>query len=72
MKSPNAHLLEILESRSQILADIKNGFLTMVRRRVEEEFQAIRLHTFVEELPVTITGHISVPPLLIICDMTDT
>ena len=72
MKSPNAHLLEILESRSQILADIKNGFLTMVRRRVEEGFQAIRLHAFVEELPVTATGHVGDPPLPMMCDMTDT
>lgn len=51
VKSPNALLLEILRARSQVLANIKNGFLTLVRRRMEEGSSAIKLHAFVEELP---------------------
>ena len=61
VKKPNAQLLEVLKARSQLLANIKNGFLTLIRRRVEEGSRAIRLHAFVEELPITATGHVGIP-----------
>lgn len=57
--SPNAQLLEILRAHSQVLANIKNGFLTLVRRRMEEGSSAIKLHSFVEEVPIVATGRVS-------------
>ena len=63
VKTPNAQLLEVLKARSQVLADIKNEFLTLIRRRVEKGSRAIKLHAFVEELPATTTGHVGVPSM---------
>lgn len=59
VKAPNTQILEVLNERSQVLANIKNGFLTMVRRRNQAGYPEIKLHAFVEELPVTATGHVS-------------
>lgn len=59
VKAPNTQLLEVLKGRSQVLANIKNGFLTMIRRRVQAGHPEIKIHAFVEELPVTATGHVS-------------
>jgi hypothetical protein len=59
IKAPNTQLLEVLKGRSQVLANIKNGFLTMIRRRVQAGHPEIKIHAFVEELPVTTTGHVS-------------
>ncbi|KAL8768746.1 MAG: hypothetical protein Q9194_005629 [Teloschistes cf. exilis] len=57
VKKPNTQVLEVLKARSQVLAHIKNGFHTLVRRRVNEGSHPIRLHAFIEELPVALTGH---------------
>ncbi|KAL8913270.1 MAG: hypothetical protein Q9171_001917 [Xanthocarpia ochracea] len=62
VKRPNAQLLEVLKKRSQVLANVKNGFLTLVRRRAEEGSQTIKLHAFVEELPVAAIGSRVVTP----------
>ncbi|KFY82422.1 hypothetical protein V498_08591 [Pseudogymnoascus sp. VKM F-4517 (FW-2822)] len=62
IKMPNTQVLEVLRGRSQVLANIKNGFLTMVRRRVQNGHPEIKIHAFVEELPVTLTGHRVVTP----------
>ncbi|KAL8859328.1 MAG: hypothetical protein Q9178_004266 [Gyalolechia marmorata] len=62
VKRPNAQLLEVLKKRSQVLANVKNGFLTLVRRRAEEGSQTIKLHAFAEELPVAATGRRVVEP----------
>ena len=59
VKRPNSQLLEVLKSRSQALANTKNGFFSLVRRRMEEGSSPIKLHAFVEELPVAATGHVS-------------
>lgn len=60
IKKPNKDILEVLNRHSQVLANIKDGFLTMVRTRKENHLPTIRLHTFVEELPVTALGHVSI------------
>jgi hypothetical protein len=60
VKAPNIQLLEVLKGRSQVLANIKNGFLTMIRRRVHAGHPEIKIHAYVEELPVTATGHVSI------------
>ncbi|KFZ07221.1 hypothetical protein V501_06676 [Pseudogymnoascus sp. VKM F-4519 (FW-2642)] len=55
VKKPNKKLLQVLRSNSEILANIKNDFLTMVHRHLENRpgnLKPIRLHTFVEELPI--------------------
>jgi len=60
IKKPNKDILEVLNRHSQVLTNIKDGFLTMVRTRKENHLPTIRLHTFVEELPVTALGHVSI------------
>jgi pimeloyl-ACP methyl ester carboxylesterase len=60
VKAPNTQLLEVLRARSQVLSNIKNGFLTMVRRRLQIDRHEIKIHAFVEELPVIATGHVSI------------
>ncbi|CZR60294.1 uncharacterized protein PAC_10190 [Phialocephala subalpina] len=62
VKLPTTQLLEVLNARSQVLANIKNGFLTMVRGRLQRGYPEIKIHAFVEELPVTATGHRVVTP----------
>lgn len=58
VKKLNKKLLRVLCSNSEILANIKNEFLTMVRNR-QGSLKPIKLHAFVKELPVNIIGHIS-------------
>ena len=64
LKEPNKNILEVLNSHSEVLANIKDGFLTMVRTRMESHLPTIRLHTFVEELPMTALGHVSICNLI--------
>ena len=64
LKEPNKNILEVLNSHSEVLANIKDGFLTMVRTRMESHLPTIRLHTFVEELPMTALGHVSICDLI--------
>ena len=56
VKTPNK---SILKRKSEVLANIENDFLTLVRARAEGGRGHIKLHSFVEELPVTATGHVS-------------
>lgn len=57
-KKSNTKLLEVLTKNSEVLADISNGFFTMVRRR-EGTQMPIALHAFVEELDVDFLGRVS-------------
>lgn len=59
IEKPNARILGVLWHNSDVLATMKNGFLTMVRTRSE-----IKLHSFSEELAVSATGHVSIKCLL--------
>ncbi|KAI0420903.1 Alpha/Beta hydrolase protein [Xylaria grammica] len=52
VKKPNRRLLQVLNRNSETLANIKNGFLTMVNRRLEDGLKPIKLHAFIEEQPV--------------------
>ncbi|KFY33768.1 hypothetical protein V494_07314 [Pseudogymnoascus sp. VKM F-4513 (FW-928)] len=55
VKKPNKKLLEVLGKNSEVLANIENGFLTMVQRRLVDRqsgLKPIALHAFIEELPV--------------------
>ncbi|KAI9730836.1 MAG: hypothetical protein M1834_005554 [Cirrosporium novae-zelandiae] len=63
-KAPNTQLLEVFKGHLQVLASIKNGFLTRVRRRLRKRDPEIKIHAFVEELPIAATGHVSIglPP----------
>lgn len=60
IKAPNTQLLEVLKGRSQVLANVRNGFLTMIRRRLQSGQPEIKMHAFVEERPVKGTGHVSI------------
>ncbi|KFZ01516.1 hypothetical protein V500_00731 [Pseudogymnoascus sp. VKM F-4518 (FW-2643)] len=55
VKTPNRKLLGVLRVNSEILANIKNDFLTMVQRRLadrQSSLKPIALHAFIEELDV--------------------
>ncbi|OCL10293.1 hypothetical protein AOQ84DRAFT_430924 [Glonium stellatum] len=58
----NRNILEVLNGRSEVLANIKNDFFAMVRTRMENGLPTMRLHAFVEELPVTALGYRVVTP----------
>ena len=64
VKEPNKIIPKVLNSHSEALANIKDGFLTMVRTRMESHLPTIRLHTFVEELPIPALGHVSICNLI--------
>ncbi|KAM0458661.1 hypothetical protein ACHAPV_006053 [Trichoderma viride] len=54
-KRPNKKLLGVLRRNSEILANIKDGFLTMIVRRLQDRKSSLRpieLHAFIEEQPV--------------------
>ncbi|PNP57410.1 hypothetical protein THARTR1_02407 [Trichoderma harzianum] len=51
VKKPNKRLLGVLRRNSETLANIKDGFHTMVVRR-QSSPEPIELHAFIEELPV--------------------
>ncbi|KFX98351.1 hypothetical protein O988_04393 [Pseudogymnoascus sp. VKM F-3808] len=59
LKKPNKKLLKVLGRKSEVLANIKNDFMTMVHRHLEniqDNLKPIRLHAFIEELPVDYLG----------------
>lgn len=59
VKKPNKKLLQVLGRNSEILANIENGFSTMVKRRLGDRqgsLKPIALHAFIEELPVDFLG----------------
>lgn len=61
LKKPNKKLLQVLGRNSEILANIKNDFLTMVHRRLADRqgsLKPIALHAFIEELPVDFLGRV--------------
>jgi protein SERAC1 len=64
VKTPNKSILQVLKRNSEVLANIENDFLTLVRTRAEGGRGHIKLHSFVEELPVTATGHVGVSETL--------
>jgi protein SERAC1 len=64
VKTPNKSILQVLKRNSEVLANIENDFLTIVRARAESGRGHIKLHSFVEELPVTATGHVGISETL--------
>ncbi|KFZ25366.1 hypothetical protein V502_00151 [Pseudogymnoascus sp. VKM F-4520 (FW-2644)] len=65
VKTPNNKLLQVLGRNSEILANIKNDFLTMVQRRLGDRqgsLKPIALHAFIEERPVDFIGRRIVEP----------
>ncbi|KAF4630452.1 hypothetical protein G7Y89_g7685 [Cudoniella acicularis] len=62
VNSPNRQLLEVLKGRSQVLANIKNGFLTLVRIESRKAIRRSRYILFFEELPIAATSHRVVTP----------
>jgi hypothetical protein len=58
VKTPNKSILQVLKRNSEVLANIENDFLTLVRARAEGGRGHIKLYSFVEELLVTATGYI--------------
>ncbi|KFY69520.1 hypothetical protein V496_00173 [Pseudogymnoascus sp. VKM F-4515 (FW-2607)] len=65
VKTPNKKLLKVLGRNSEVLANIENGFLTMVQRRLgdrQSSLKPIALHAFVEEMPVDFLGRRVVEP----------
>ncbi|OBT47076.1 hypothetical protein VE00_03064 [Pseudogymnoascus sp. WSF 3629] len=65
VKKPNKKLLQVLRSNSEILANIKDDFLALVYRHLKNRpgsLKPIRLHAFLEELPVDLLGRRVVEP----------
>jgi hypothetical protein len=58
VKAANTDILDILKRRSQVLANIKNGFHTLLRNR-EPSGHPIDIMAFYKELPLTGTGRVS-------------
>ena len=56
LKQTNPHILEVLESDSEVLARVQDGFHTMVRSRNLERLQPIEITCFYEELPLVGIG----------------
>jgi hypothetical protein len=62
VKKPNKKLLKVLDRNSEILANIEDGFFTLVRNKSKTESTAIDLFVFYEEKPLAIierVGYIS-------------
>lgn len=59
LKQTNSHILEVLESDSEVLARIQDGFHTMVRSRNLDKLQPIEITCFYEELPLVGVGIVS-------------
>lgn len=62
LKKPNKNLLSVLNRNSEVLANITNGFFTMVARRLRDRqgcIKPIELHAFIEEQPVDFLGRVS-------------
>jgi hypothetical protein len=59
LKQTNAQILAVLESDSEVLARVQEGFHTMVRSRNQEMLQPIEITCFYEELPLPGVGVVS-------------
>jgi hypothetical protein len=55
----NPQILAVLESDSEILARVQDGFHTMVRARIQEMLKPIEITCFYEELPLPGIGVVS-------------
>jgi hypothetical protein len=56
LKQTNPHILEVLESDSEVLARVQDGFHTMVRSQNLDRLQPIEITCFYEELPLVGVG----------------
>jgi hypothetical protein len=56
LKQTNPHILGVLESDSEVLARVQDGFHTMVRSRNLERLHPIEITCFYEELPLVGVG----------------
>jgi hypothetical protein len=59
LKQTNPQILTVLESNSEVLARVQDGFHTMVRLRNQERLQPIEITCFYEELPMPGVGIVS-------------
>lgn len=59
LKQTNPQILTVLESDSEVLARVQDGFHTMVRSRNQERLQPIEITCFYEELPLPGVGVVS-------------
>jgi triacylglycerol esterase/lipase EstA (alpha/beta hydrolase family) len=59
VKKTNNSILSVLQSHSEMLANIRDDFMTIVNARAAKA-QPIQLHSFIEELVVASTGHVSI------------
>ncbi|KAF4627699.1 hypothetical protein G7Y89_g10454 [Cudoniella acicularis] len=67
LKQTNPQILAVLESDSEVLARVQDGFHTMVRSRNQERLQPIEITCFYEELPlpgigVVVPSHSAILP----------
>jgi hypothetical protein len=59
LKQTNPQILAVLESDSEVLSRVQDGFHTMVRSRTQERLQPIEITCFYEELPLSGVGVVS-------------
>jgi len=59
VKQTNPQILRVLESESEVLARVQDGFHTMVRSRSQSGLQPIEITCFYEELPLPGIGVVS-------------
>jgi hypothetical protein len=59
LKQTNPKLLAVLERDSEVLAQVQEGFHTMVRSRIQENLPPIDITCFFEELPLPGIGIVS-------------
>lgn len=61
VKRPNKRLLKVLNKNSETLANIKDGFHTMVMGRLKAQsgLAPIELHAFIEEQPLALLERVS-------------
>ena len=59
LKQTNPQILAVLESNSEVLARIQDGFHAMVRSRAQDELPPIEITCFFEELPLPVVGIVS-------------
>lgn len=58
VKSINTKLLDVLQSKNEILESIQEDFLTMTRRLRENDKSRLQITCFFEELPMRLAGQI--------------
>jgi hypothetical protein len=59
VKQTNPQILAVLESDSEALARVQDGFHTMVRSRTQDRLPPIEITCFYEELPLPGIGVVS-------------